>query len=634
MPTTPPTPQGESGRYTVGREQSHINALYVAYADSLHHLLSGAAGVSQGLYRYTDDLLLLEEQTPGRESVVQSFPTVTGFLPADAWAPFLAGHPDGRYAAFLSRGIQHGFRIGFNRASSLRSASSNRPSATHMPEVTGQMIATDIAAGRLSIAAVPENCHTSPLGLIPKPHQHNKFRLIVDLSAPQGSSVNDGIEPSLCSLEYASVDQAARLAREAGVGALMYKLDLSNAYRRVPVHSEDHHLLGIKWQGVVYCDTALPFGLRSAPKLFTAVADGLAWAMACRGIRRFIHYLDDFFFCMPPVPADLPDPLRAAIPLCAELGLPVAPDKVAGPATTITFLGIEIDSVQQELRLPQPKLTRLLHTLRLWSNRRSATKRELQSLIGQLNHAAVVVRPGRTFMRHLIDTMSIPKRQHHRVRLNLQCKADIAWWLSFVQQWNGVAFLPSLPSRTSVVADASGSWGCGAYDSTTREWFQLPWPAPWKQVGIAPKELLPLVVAAAIWGAAWHGSLVQFWSDNQAVVAVLSTRSSRDTQMLHLLRCLFFFQAQFQFELKAQHVPGRLNAAADALSRNNLELFRSIVPQAPDNSTPIPAALLQMLLDPSLSWTSLRWNSLLRSCLHEVCQRPQTGHIPPVNHAI
>ena len=106
---------------------------------------------------------------------------------------------------------------------------------------------------------------------------------------------------------------------------------------------------------------------------------------------------------------------------------------MAGPSTTITFLGIEIDSIKQELRLPEPKLVQLLQTLRLWVGRRSATKRQLQSLVGLLNHAASVVRPGRTFMHNLIDAMSIPKQQHHRVRLNLQCKADVTWWLAFMQ---------------------------------------------------------------------------------------------------------------------------------------------------------------------------------------------------------
>ena len=488
----------------------------------------GAAGILHRRYRYTDDLLRLEAIARGGREAPQSLPMVSGFLPLDTWALFLASHPDRSYVAFLVRGMQYGFRVGFDASSPLWPAPTNMQSAFAQGQVVDQMMAAEVAAGRLIAVPSPAGVHTNPIGLIQKPHKPNKFRLIVDLSAPQGASVNDGIDPSLCSLMYATVDQAAKLARQAGRGALMAKLDLSSGYRRVPVHAADQHLLGIERRGVVYCDKALPFGLRSAPKLFTAVADGLAWAMACRGIQDFLHYLDDFFFCSSPASTAAEEALRIAVPLCRLLSLPVAPDKVEGPSTSIIFLGILIDSLKQELRLPEAKLVQLLNSLRLWSRRRSATKRELQSLIGQLNHAAAVVRPGRSFMCHLIDTMAIPRRQHHWVRLNLQCKADIAWWLSFVRGWNGVALFPNLQIGVAVVADASGLWGCGAYTCGSLEWFQLPWPLSWENTSIAAKELLPLVIAAAIWGRSWHGTLVRFWSDNQAILAVLSSRTARN----------------------------------------------------------------------------------------------------------
>ena len=100
----------------------------------------------------------------------------------------------------------------------------------------------------------------------------------------------------------------------------------------------------------------LPFGLCSAPKLLTAVhvADGLAWALCCRGITSFLYYLDDFF-CASSTLAACSKALEVAVTLymCAKLGLPIIPVKLEGPSTVVTFLGIEIDSVAQELRLPQ-----------------------------------------------------------------------------------------------------------------------------------------------------------------------------------------------------------------------------------------------------------------------------------------
>ena len=180
--------------------------------------------------------------------------------------------------------------------------------------------------------------------------------------------------------------------------------------------------------------------------MFTAVADTLAWAMQCEGIVDLIHYLDDFFFWSPAASQDCRQALEVAVPLCAKLGLPVAPHKVVGPSTSLVFLGIEIDSLRQEIK----------QALRQWGDKRAATKRELQSLIGHLNHAAKVVRPGRPFLRGLIDTMKIPHRQHHKVRLSVNCWGDVVWWQRLLASWNGVAFFPSGPVRAHLFSDASG----------------------------------------------------------------------------------------------------------------------------------------------------------------------------------
>ena len=578
--------------------------------------LAGPAGVRNGRYHYTDDLLQLEAASWGTKDIpAPDNPQIAGFLPIDAWAPFLQCHPDQRYAAFLRRGITQGFRIGCPPQGRLKAAPPNLKSALDNPLIVSRLVQAEVEAGRLAVADAPEQCHKNPIGVIPKPHQPGKFRMIVDLSAPREGSVNDLISTQLCSLTYASIEQAARLVKAAGRGALMGKLDLSSAYRRVPVHPQDYHLLAMEWQGVVYQDRALPFGLRSAPKLFTAVADGLAWALCCKGITSFLHYLDDFFFCASSTSEACREALEVAVPLCGELGLPIVLEKLVWPSTVVTFLGIEIDSVAQELRLPQAKLARIQATIRYWEGRRTASKRDLQSLIGLLNHAAAVVRPGRTFLRQLIDTMKTPKRQFQQVRLNQRCRADIAWWALFLRSWNGIALFPNLSPGAVVVSDASRSWGCGAIARNSHDWFQLRWPSSWKPINIATKELFPVVVAAAIWGKHWSQSCVEFQSDNQAVVAALSNRSARDPQLMHLLRCLFFLEAHFGFEHRAHHRPGKENLIADALSRGRITEFRSLFPQAAKEPSPVPPALEELLLDLSLNWTSPRWRALFDATL-------------------
>lgn len=62
----------------------------------------------------------------------------------------------------------------------------------------------------------------------------------------------------------------------------------------IPIHPHDQHLLGMTWQGTVYIDKRLPFGLRSAPKIFSAVADALQFILLNKGITHSLHYLDDY----------------------------------------------------------------------------------------------------------------------------------------------------------------------------------------------------------------------------------------------------------------------------------------------------------------------------------------------------
>ena len=85
--------------------------------------------------------------------------------------------------------------------------------------------------------------------------------MIMDLSAPQGVSINDGTDSELSSLSYTSIDQLAALVVSEGKGSWLVKADIKEAYRMVPVHPEDQHLLRMQWDQIVYIDWMLPFGL-------------------------------------------------------------------------------------------------------------------------------------------------------------------------------------------------------------------------------------------------------------------------------------------------------------------------------------------------------------------------------------
>lgn len=484
--------------------------------------------------------------------------------------------------------------------------------------VVRSRIAAEVEAGRL-LGPVPHllaaTVHVSPIGLVPIAHQAGKWRMIMDLSSPAGRSVNDGISPVLSSLVYASVDDAVRCILRLGLNAELVKLDLKDAYRLVPVHSDDHCLLGVLWDGHVYVDRALPFGLRSAPKVFSAWADFLAWALYCRGISNQLHYLDDFLLMGSPYSGEGATALSTALQVFQALGVPVAAHKTEGPSTTVTFLGVLIDTSRFELRLPADKLTRLQGLLREWLHKRSATRKELESLLGHLSHAATVIRAGRPFLRQLFSLLSVVRAPHHFIRLNVGARADLAWWRCFLRDWNGSSFFPAPTPSFDVVSDASGSFGCGAF-SQHFGWFQFRWPVSWQSVGIAAKELAPIVMAAAIWGRDWGHHCVRFQSDNMAVVEILKKRASKEPLLMHLMRCLLFYSAFFSFEFVSEHIPGVLNTAADAISRNNLPLFLSLVPQIP--RVFVPQSVVDLLISRRPDWGSHDWTSLFCHSLRMV----------------
>ena len=304
--------------------------------------------------------------------------------------------------------------------------------------------------------------HCSPFGVIPKKNKPNKWRLIVNLSAPESHSVNDGISKELANLSYVSVDDIAARVHQLGRGTVMAKMDIKQAYRNVPIHPADRHLLGMAWKGKVYIDTALPFGLRSAPLIFMALADALQWIIEQKGAVHIFHYIDDFITLGVP---DSPECSQSALIMhkaCEEMGLPTEPDKDEGPATTISFLGMELDSMALEIRLPQDKLVRMRAELSKWRGRKACRKRELLSLIGTLSHACKAVRAGRSFLRRLIDLSMVVKTLDHHVRLSREARSDIKWWFQFSASWNGVAMLreaKEVQASVSITSDASGGWG-------------------------------------------------------------------------------------------------------------------------------------------------------------------------------
>ena len=122
-----------------------------------------------------------------------------------------------------------------------------------VPQVVEEYLREEVLCNRIVKLTQSEACklgiHCSLFGVIPKKHNPNKWRPIVAFSALEGSSVNDGIARDLCSTSYLAMDDVIACIVRLGKESLIVNMDIKQAYCNVPIHPDDHPLLGMKQYG-------------------------------------------------------------------------------------------------------------------------------------------------------------------------------------------------------------------------------------------------------------------------------------------------------------------------------------------------------------------------------------------------
>jgi hypothetical protein len=321
------------------------------------------------------------------------------------------------------------------------------------------------------------------------------------------------------------IDRAITDIVQAGRGSLLVKLNLESAFRHIPVRPEDWHLLGFTWESQFYHDLVLGFGCRSAPYIFNLFAEALHWILQRHLPAAIRHYLDDFRKVFAPnIPLlRVQQVLEWTLALGEQLGLHFQPTKTYGPSTTLEFLGIELDTVLMEARLPAEKLSYLNE----WSHRTHATLREVQELTGFLQFASQVIPTARAFLRGLYDFEWEFATPFSRRRISKPARRDITWWVTFAADWNGIRLVCPQRRTLHVYTDASGSKGLGGYFGT--HWFSVRCPRRHRNQHIQVKEMLAVVHAILCWGDKFRGTHVVFHVDNEAVYNSITNFSIRST---------------------------------------------------------------------------------------------------------
>ena len=334
----------------------------------------------------------------------------------------------------------------------------------------------------------------SPLGLVPKKVQ-GEFRLIHHLSFPPALSVNDCISSDHTSVKYATIDEAIQLIKSAGPGCFLAKIDVKKAFLIIPIHPDDYGLLGMQWRGLYYYDRCML--MSCSPSCLTFETFSTAVELIARNklkIDYILHILD--VSQVAPTEQFCQQQLDLFLSLCSYLVNPIAPDKTCGPSTTMSFAGIELDSIFLMARLPRDKIERCISLISVFIHRKKVTLREVQSLNGLLNLTCSVIRPGRASLRRLIDLTVGVRLPNHYIRLSREVKEDLKTWLSFLLNFNGrYFFLGDLwpnSSKLNLFTDASSAHGFGAIFGS--HWCYGKWPSNWEYQNIAVLEFYPTVL--------------------------------------------------------------------------------------------------------------------------------------------
>lgn len=505
----------------------------------------------------------------------------------------LTGYHDSEY---IASGFTNGFSLGLVDNPKYKKKKLKFRPAT---EALRQKILDEVNKGRI-IGPFPAKLlpgiMISPAYAIPKPNS-TKVRLIFDLSTPKGGSVNDNIKDSAKSVQYCSVLDVALwlMDNDTTHSAYMAKVDLTDAYRMVPVSKQDWVHLGMAVGSDIYIDRSLPMGAASSCQIFQRIGDAIVWlATSPTSNCKIFNYIDDFLI-MGSSEDQCKENLNYFLSICSKLRIPVSAHKTIQPTQSITFLGIIINSRQSILSIPEDKLLATQHMLCSFLTRKSSLVKEWQKLLGTLSHISQVVIAGRTYLGSVYGALKglLSIEKFVKRRTTIEIREDLLVWKSFLSNSVGKSFKMLKVSNDHdfvLATDSCTSIGFGCVWG--RKWFGGIWPNNWRLASITLLELYPIYLALHLWKTTFTDKKIKIYTDNFAVVQILNKLYSKDAFIRRLLRPIAEVCMNNNILLTACHVAGADNIGPDLISRARLNKLHERFPELNTHPETIPASLL------------------------------------------
>lgn len=388
------------------------------------------------------------------------------------------------------------------------------------------------------------------LGAVGKPD--GGIRPITDCSLPVGKCINNNMEGLTRSFSFKSVDDVVHVMNE---GYFITVVDIKSAYWAVSINPEHSRLQGIRWEidgkEKFLHDKRLCFGLRCAPFYFFLISEFIYNVLSEKYGLNVINYLDDF----AAVSSSFQEGIFAQnciVKLLRYLGFHISWAKILPPSQTSTFLGIIIDTVLLELRLPEGKLAKTIAMLNKVNGCESISRKNLETLTGLLGHCSTVVRGGRTFCRRLYNLHKMCVKNHLKVvRLSTEARYDIEWWLTFLRVFNGKTTVKKKSYPMDMVSDSSmmgyavylgndwlyGAWSDAPLFNSMCEHKSDTFPTlnDEDRHNINVLELWPVVMGICRWGGNIKGHELNVVVDNMQVYHMVKTGRSINSRCMEWL---------------------------------------------------------------------------------------------------
>lgn len=373
-------------------------------------------------------------------------------------------------------------------------------------------------------------------------------------------------------------------------GDFMTSLDLMDGYLHVPIAKESQNLLQFAWKNRFYRFRALPFGLSSAPWIFTKLVRQVVRLCRSRGIR-LMAYLDDFIILGSSY-EECRSHTCFVMDLLKQLGWLVNYNKSSlTPSTMLEYLGFVIDTRKMQLFVPGPKRKKFRSAcqrmLKKVSVGRSTKLRTFASLAGKLQSLAPAVPFCWLHLQAVVQTIRSKTEEKHSgevqwddlVEIPVQVVEELQWWISFLKGWNGSAIIPEATS-IDLYSDASNT-GYGGFmvvkGKKARQVVQGFWSQEEKSLSTNSRELMAAqrVVLAYLKWKRIFGVAIRLFTDNLVTYTYINNMGGRFHHLREIAMSILSECERRRVKLVVEHLPGVQNVLADRLSRAPMDMSES-----------------------------------------------------------